>query len=59
MVPEWQDHQICETLVYSYKVIYRVDNTTMMVGAVLHGKRMLSAIADRFEEQEQEAYVFA
>jgi plasmid stabilization system protein ParE len=58
MVPEWQDPQIRETLVHSYRVIYRVGNATMEVVAVFHGKRMLSAIADRFEEQEQEAYVF-
>ena len=57
MVPEWQDPQIRETFVYSYRLIYRVDTATMEVVAVFHGKRMLSAIADRFEEQEQGAYV--
>ena len=57
MVPEWQDQQIRETFVYSYRLIYRVDNSTMDVIAVFHGRRLLSAIAHRFEEAEQEAYV--
>jgi toxin ParE1/3/4 len=58
MVPEWQDPQIRETFVHSYRLIYRVDNTTIEVVAVFHGRRLLSAIAHRFNEPEQEAYVY-
>lgn len=58
MVPEWQDPQVRETFVHSYRVIYRVTNSTIEVVAVFHGRRLLSAIAHRFDESEQEAYVY-
>jgi toxin ParE1/3/4 len=40
VVPEFGDQQIREIFVYSYRVIYRVENTTVTVAAVIHGRRL-------------------
>jgi toxin ParE1/3/4 len=42
MVPEVEDENLREVFAYSYRVIYRVEQTTIIVAAVIHGKRMLS-----------------
>jgi toxin ParE1/3/4 len=40
-VPEFDDDKIRELLAYSYRVIYRVEETEVLIAAVVHGKRML------------------
>ena len=40
-VPEYDDDDIRELLVYSYRIIYRVQGDEVIVGAVIHGKRLL------------------
>ena len=42
-VPELNDDGIRELLVYSYRVIYRIDEAQVIVAAVVHGKRDLMA----------------
>lgn len=41
MVPELDDESIREWFAYSYRIIYRVDNETVTIAAVIHGKRLL------------------
>lgn len=47
IVPEISDESIRERFVYSYRLIYRIEYTRILVVAVIHGKRLLEGIADR------------
>ena len=40
-VPEFDDDNIREPIVYSYRVIYQVEGEEVVVAAVMHGKRDL------------------
>ena len=40
-VPEFDDQDIRELLAYSYRVIYRIEGSEVIVAAVIHGKRDL------------------
>jgi toxin ParE1/3/4 len=40
-VPEFDDENIRELLLYSYRIIYAVQEGQVTVAAVIHGKRML------------------
>jgi toxin ParE1/3/4 len=40
-VPEFDNENIRELLVYSYRVIYRLEEREVVIAAVIHGKRML------------------
>ena len=40
-VPEFDDENIHELLVYSYRVIYRLQGDAIVIAAVIHGKRIL------------------
>ena len=40
-VPEFDDEQIRELIAYSYRIIYIVEQTEVLVAAVIHGKRAL------------------
>jgi len=40
-VPEFDDQNVREVLVYSYRVIYRIEQDKVIVAAVIHGKRLL------------------
>lgn len=40
IVPELGDPAIREKLVYSYRIIYRVEAETITVAAVIHGRRL-------------------
>lgn len=51
-VPELGDDAIRELLVYSYRVIYRVRDQTVLVAAVIHGKRELTPFAERLSDDE-------
>jgi len=42
VVPEFEIESIRELFVYSYRVIYRVEPSTVTVVAVIHGKRQLA-----------------
>lgn len=41
-VPEFNDEQIREWFAYDYRIIYRLDQNTVTVAAIVHGRRMLS-----------------
>jgi len=40
-VPEFDDESIRELFVYSYRIIYAVEEAQVTIAAVIHGKRML------------------
>ena len=40
-VPEFHDDKIRELFAYSYRIIYRVESDTVLITAVIHGKRDL------------------
>jgi toxin ParE1/3/4 len=42
IVPEFNDKAIREKLVYSYRVIYRIEGSTVTIITVIHGKRVLN-----------------
>jgi toxin ParE1/3/4 len=44
MVPEYQREEIREVVTYSYRLIYRVDTSTIWVLAIIHGARPLPEI---------------
>jgi toxin ParE1/3/4 len=48
VVPELGDEKIRERFVYSYRLVYRVEEKRVLIVAVLHGKRLIENIADRF-----------
>jgi toxin ParE1/3/4 len=41
IVPEFGEEDIREKLVYSYRIIYRIQEETVTIAAVIHGKRHL------------------
>ncbi|MFV1981766.1 MAG: type II toxin-antitoxin system RelE/ParE family toxin [Rhodothermia bacterium] len=48
VVPEMGDEEIRELFVYSYRLVYRVQGREITVLAVIHGKRLLENISERF-----------
>jgi toxin ParE1/3/4 len=40
-VPEFDDEDIRELVVYSYRIIYQVQSEQVLIAAVIHGKRIL------------------
>ncbi len=40
-VPEFDDDDVRELIVYSYRVIYRVLPNQVLIAAVIHGRRLL------------------
>jgi len=49
VVPEVGDETIRERFVYSYRLVYRIESERILVVAVIHGKRLLENVAERFE----------
>ena len=47
VVPEMDDKSIRERLIYSYRLVYRVEPEQILVIAVIHGKRVIENIAGR------------
>ena len=52
VVPELGDDTIRERFIYSYRLIYRVRGNTVLVAAVVHGKRMLEPFEGRITESK-------
>lgn len=48
ILPELNDKNIRERFVYSYRVVYRLDQNQILVIAVIHGKRLIENISERF-----------
>jgi plasmid stabilization system protein ParE len=43
-VPEFENESLRERFAYSYRIIYRVQKPTVIVAAVIHGKRDLDIV---------------
>ena len=41
LIPEIEESTIIEQFAYSYRLIYRIENDTVTVAAIIHGKRLL------------------
>jgi addiction module RelE/StbE family toxin len=41
MVPEYDDENVRELIVYSYRIIYRLQENEVVIAAVVHGGRNL------------------
>ncbi|NLV44419.1 MAG: type II toxin-antitoxin system RelE/ParE family toxin [Candidatus Hydrogenedentes bacterium] len=50
VVPEFNSVAIRERLVYSYRLVYQITGQKILVVAVIHGKRLLQNVEERFEE---------
>jgi len=48
IVPELDDSKVRERFLYSYRVIYEVGESQIAVLAVLHGRRLLESVGERF-----------
>ncbi len=49
IVPEIEHKEIRECPVYSYRIIYKVKKEIILIVAIIHGKRLLGDIDERFE----------
>jgi len=48
VVPELTDENIREIFIYSYRLIYRIENNQIHIGAIVHGHRkLINALQDR------------
>ena len=50
IVPELDDEKIREHFVYSYRVIYRIQNNEVLIVAVVHGRRLLEPLLDQISD---------
>ncbi|MBX3288915.1 MAG: type II toxin-antitoxin system RelE/ParE family toxin [Acidobacteria bacterium] len=41
VVPEFDDDSIREVFVYSYRIIYKIEESEVTIAAVIHGSRLL------------------
>ena len=48
VVPELNDPQVRERFIYSYRLIYEIKEPEIHIMAVIHGKRLLETIEERF-----------
>lgn len=49
VVPEIDDKSIRERFVYSYRIIYRIEQERILVATVVHGNRLLQPFIARIE----------
>jgi len=49
MVPELRQDRVREHFIYSYRVLYEIQGEDLHVLAVIHGKRLLESVAERFD----------
>lgn len=50
IVPELGDEAIRERFVYSYRLIYRVQDSDVLIVAVVHGRRLLEPLLDQISD---------
>lgn len=50
IVPELDDEAFRERFVYSYRLIYRVQGSEVLVAAVVHGRRLLDPLLDQISD---------
>ena len=53
IVPEIGDKSIRERFVYSYRIIYRIEQERILVATVLHGSRLLQPFTTRIEAAQK------
>jgi addiction module RelE/StbE family toxin len=49
MVPELGDENIRERFIYSYRLVYQMRQQNILIVAIIHGKRLLKNVEERFE----------
>jgi len=49
IVPELGDESYRELFIYSYRMIYRVTETQLLIVAIIHGRRLLDNVDGRFK----------
>ena len=49
IVPEINDERIRERFVYSYRLVYKMQLSTITIVAIIHGKRLLEKLSERLE----------
>ena len=49
VLPEIGDENIRERFIYSYRLVYEIQQQRILIVAVIHGKRLLENIGGRFE----------
>jgi toxin ParE1/3/4 len=53
MVPELNDETIRERFIYSYRLVYKVEEQRVLIVAVIHGKRLLvEGMSERLGQRE-------
>ena len=52
MVPEYQQNDIREILVQSYRIIYKLEQNQILILTVVHGRRDLTKLMDPDEQQK-------
>ena len=52
VVPERGDDTIRERFVYSYRLIYHISSHQILITAIIHGKRLLESVSERFGPSE-------
>lgn len=50
VVPELKNPRVRERFLYSYRIIYELGADQTQILAVLHGRRLLESVGERFEE---------
>lgn len=50
VVPEIGDERIRERFIYSYRLVYRIEPERILIVAVIHGKRLIENVSERFED---------
>ena len=53
IVPEIDDRSIRERFVYSYRIIYRIEQERILVATVVHGSRLLQPFMARIEGAQE------
>jgi len=49
MVPEIGQQEIRERFVYSYRLVYRIQDSLIVIVAIIHGKRLLENVIEKFD----------
>lgn len=48
IVPETGDERIREYFIYSYRLVYRIEEKRLLIVAIIHGRRLFNNISGRF-----------
>ena len=51
-VPELGKEDIRERFLYSYRLIYHIEEQRILIVAIIHGKRMIESVANRIDEKD-------